>query len=65
MRGYVDLVPLIRRVTLRSRTLELIAPFKWSIIHTKIIGLIRDRLDFLSAEDKELILRKTAEDFLT
>ena len=27
------------------------------------IGLIRDRLDFLSAEDKELILRKTAEDF--
>ena len=65
---YVDLVPLIRRVYDAFGPERLMwasdCPFQ-VVDHTyeDSIGLIRDRLDFLSAEDKELILRKTAEDF--
>ena len=69
---YVDLVPLIRRVFDAFGPERLMwasdCPFQ-VVDHTyeDSIGLIRDRLDFLSAEDKQLILRKTAEDlfFLT
>ena len=65
---YADLVHLIRRVYDAFGPERLMwasdCPFQ-VVDHTyeDSIGLIRDRLDFLSAEDKELILRKTAEDF--
>ena len=65
---YADLAPLIRRVYDAFGPDRLMwasdCPFQ-VVDHTyeDSIGLIRDRLDFLSAEDKEQILRKTAEDF--
>ena len=65
---YADLAPLIRRVFDAFGPDRLMwasdCPFQ-VVDHTyeDSIGLIRDRLDFLSAEDKERILRKTAENF--
>lgn len=65
---YADLIPLIRRVYDAFGPERLMwasdCPFQ-VVNHTyeDSIGLIRDRLDFLSTEDKVQILRKTAEDF--
>ncbi len=65
---YADLVPLIRRVFDAFGPDRMMwasdCPFQ-VVDHTyeDSIGLVRDRLDFLSAEDKEHILRSTAEDF--
>lgn len=65
---YADLVPLIRRVYDAFGPDRMMwasdCPFQ-VVDHTyeDSIGLIRDRIDFLSAEDKDQILRKTAEDF--
>ena len=65
---YDDLAPLIRRVYEAFGPERLMwasdCPFQ-VVDHTyeDSIGLVRDRLDFLSEEDKVQILRKTAEDF--
>jgi predicted TIM-barrel fold metal-dependent hydrolase len=64
---YLDLVPMIRRV-LDAYGIERCmwasdAPYQADKGHKygDSIALIRDRLDFLSASDKEQLLRKTAE----
>ncbi len=63
---YDDLAPLIRRVYDAFGPERLMwasdCPFQ-VVDHTyrDSISLVRDRLDFLSAEDKDWILRKTAE----
>ena len=65
---YDDLIPLIRRVYEAFGPERLIwasdCPFQ-VVDHTyeDSIGLVRDRLDFLSEADKDQILRRTAEDF--
>lgn len=64
---YTDMAPLIRSLRDSYGASRLMwasdCPFQVQSGHTYAasIGLIRDRLDFLSAEDKEWMLRKTAE----
>ena len=64
---YTDLGPMIRRLRDTYGASRLMwasdCPFQVDEGHTYAdsIALIRDRLDFLSAEDKEWMLRKTAE----
>jgi predicted TIM-barrel fold metal-dependent hydrolase len=64
---HLDLIPLIRRVyeAFGSRRLMWASDCPFQTVQESYedsIGLIRDRLDFLSAEDKEWILRRTAEE---
>jgi predicted TIM-barrel fold metal-dependent hydrolase len=67
---YLDLAPMIRRVVQafgpRRCMWESDCPFQVQPPHTYAdsIALIRDRLDFLSADDKTWLLRKTAEALL-
>ncbi len=64
---YTDLAPMIRKLRDTYGASRLMwasdCPFQVQEGHTypNSIALIRDRLDFLSAEDKQWILRKTAE----
>jgi predicted TIM-barrel fold metal-dependent hydrolase len=64
---YTDLAPMIRALRDAFGAQRLMwasdAPFQVEGGHTyaNSIALIRDRLDFLTAEDKEWMLRKTAE----
>jgi predicted TIM-barrel fold metal-dependent hydrolase len=64
---YTDMGPLIRRLRTAYGASRLMwasdCPFQVEGGHTYAdsIALIRDRLDFLTAEDKEWMLRKTAE----
>jgi predicted TIM-barrel fold metal-dependent hydrolase len=64
---YTDLGPLVRRLRDAFGPQRLMwasdCPYQVQEGHTYAdsIALIRDRLDFLSAEDKEWMLRKTAE----
>ena len=64
---YLDLAPMIRRVRDAYGAARLMwasdCPFQVEEGHTyaSSIGLIRDRLDFLTAEDRQWMLRKTAE----
>ena len=64
---YTDMAPLIRSLRDSYGAARLMwasdCPFQVQDGHTYAdsIALIRDRLDFLSAEDKEWMLRKTAE----
>ena len=65
---YADLAPLIRRVydAFGPERLMWASDCPFQVVdhaYEDSIGLVRDRLDFLSAADKEQILRKTAEDF--
>lgn len=66
---YTDLEPLIREVVKafspRRCMWESDCPFQVQNKHTYLdsINLIRNRLKFLTAQDKEWILRRTAEDF--
>jgi predicted TIM-barrel fold metal-dependent hydrolase len=66
---YTDLAPLIRRVVEafgpRRCMWESDCPFQVQNGHTyrDSIDLIRTRLKFLSAEDRECLLRRTAEEF--
>ena len=65
---YSDLVPLIHHVydAFGPERLMWASDCPFQIVDHRYedsIGLIRDRLDFLSAADKEQILRNTAEDF--
>jgi len=65
---YTDLGPMIRQLRDRFGAKRLMwatdCPFQVGNGHTynDSIALIRDRLDFLSEEDKEWMLRKTAEE---
>ncbi|MEY4940190.1 MAG: hypothetical protein RIQ93_1925 [Verrucomicrobiota bacterium] len=65
---YLDLVPLIRRVFEAYGPQRLMwgtdSPFQVNQGNTYAasFGLIRDRLDFLSASDREWLLRRTAEE---
>jgi len=63
---YDDLAPLIRRVfdAYGPKRLMWASDCPFQIVgqsYNDSIGLIRDRLDFLAAADKEWLLRKTAE----
>lgn len=64
---YTDLGPMIRKLRDTYGAARLMwasdCPFQVQAGHTyaNSIALIRDRLEFLSAEDKEWMLRKTAE----
>ena len=64
---YTDMAPLIRKLrdTFGAQRLMWASdcPFQVQNGHTYAdsIAVIRDRLDFLSPEDKEWMLRKTAE----
>lgn len=64
---YTDLIPMIRRVYDTFGPARLMwasdCPFQVAEGHTyeNSIALIRDRIDFFSSEDKEWILKKTAE----
>jgi predicted TIM-barrel fold metal-dependent hydrolase len=64
---YDDLAPMLRTLHAAFGARRLMwgsdCPYQVQPGHryADSIGLIRDRLDFLSAEDKEWILRKTAE----
>ncbi len=64
---YTDMAPLIRRLRESYGASRLMwasdCPYQVQQGHTYAdsIALIRDRLDFLSAEDKDWMLRKTAE----
>jgi predicted TIM-barrel fold metal-dependent hydrolase len=64
---YTDLVPMIRRLLDAYGPERLMwatdCPYQVQEGHTyeDSIALIRDRLDFLSAGDREWLLRKTAE----
>jgi predicted TIM-barrel fold metal-dependent hydrolase len=64
---YTDMAPLVRGLRDRFGASRLMwasdCPFQVQDGHTysDSIALIRDRLAFLSAEDKEWMLRKTAE----
>jgi predicted TIM-barrel fold metal-dependent hydrolase len=66
---YTDLGPLIQRVIkafgVQRCMWESDCPFQVQGKHTyrDSIELIRSRLDFLSAEDKDWLLRRTAEEF--
>lgn len=65
---HLDLAPLIRRVydAFGPRRLMWASDCPYQVLsetYENGISLIRDRLDFLSAEDKQWILRRTAEDF--
>lgn len=64
---HLDLRDLIRRVhyAFGSRRLMWASDCPFQILrepYEASVGLIRDRLDFLSAEDKEWLLRRTAEE---
>ncbi len=64
---YTDLAPMIRRLRDKFGASRLMwgsdCPFQVQEGHTyaNSIALIRDRLDFLTPEDKQWMLRKTAE----
>jgi predicted TIM-barrel fold metal-dependent hydrolase len=64
---YADLAPMIRTLHAAYGARRLMwasdCPYQAQPGHhyADSIGLIRDRLDFLNAEDKEWLLRKTAE----
>ena len=64
---YTDMAPLIRKLRDTYGASRLMwasdCPFQVQAGHTyaNSIGLIRDRLDFLTADDKHWMLRKTAE----
>ena len=65
---YLDLAPMIRRVCDAFGPARLMwasdCPYQvQEATYEDGIALVRDRLDFLSAEDREWILRKTAERF--
>ena len=65
---HMDLAPVIRRLHEAFGPQRLMwasdSPFQtMKETYEDSIGLIRDRLDFLTAEDKEWILRRTAEEF--
>lgn len=66
---YTDLIPLIRRLYEAFGPRRLMwasdCPYQVQGQHTYAasIDLVRDGLDFLSSDDKEQILRRTAEDF--
>ena len=65
---YDDLTQLVQRVyeAFGAERLMWASDCPYQVVdHTyeDSIGVVRDRLDFLSAADKEQILRKTAEDF--
>ncbi len=66
---HTDLAPLIKKVVQafgpQRCTWESDSPFQVQGPHTykASIDLVRQRLDFLSADDKEWLLRKTAEKF--
>jgi predicted TIM-barrel fold metal-dependent hydrolase len=65
---HLDLAPLIQRVYGAYGAKRLMwasdCPFQTvKETYEDSIALVRDKLDFLSAEDKEWILRKTAEEF--
>jgi predicted TIM-barrel fold metal-dependent hydrolase len=65
---HLDLAPVIRRVHESFGASRLMwasdSPFQTlRETYEDSIGLIRDRLDFLTADDKEWILRRTAEEF--
>ena len=66
---YTDLAPLIERVVkafgVRRCMWESDSPFQVQDKHTyqSSIDLVRTRLKFLSAEDKDWLLRRTAEEF--
>jgi predicted TIM-barrel fold metal-dependent hydrolase len=63
---YLDLAPLIRRVVgafgARRCLWESDCPFQVARArYEDSLGLIRDRLDFLSPDDRDWLLRRTAE----
>ncbi len=65
---HLDLAPVIRRVHEAFGAQRLMwasdSPFQTlKETYEDSIGLIRDRLNFLAAEDKEWMLRRTAEEF--
>ncbi len=65
---HLDLGPLIRRVheAFGARRLMWASDSPFQILKERYddsLGLIRDRLDFLNAEDKDWMLRRTAEEF--
>lgn len=65
---HLDLAPLIRRVHEAFGARRLMwasdSPFQtMKESYEDSIGLVRDRLEFLTAEDKEWMLRRTAEEF--
>jgi predicted TIM-barrel fold metal-dependent hydrolase len=66
---YTDLAPLIQKVVkafgARRCMWESDCPYQVvNHIYQDSIDLVRKRLDFLSAEDKDWLLRRTAEEFL-
>jgi predicted TIM-barrel fold metal-dependent hydrolase len=66
---YTDLAPLIRRVVqafgAKRCMWESDCPFQVQGTHTyqESLDLVRKRLDFLSADDRDWLLRRTAEEF--
>ncbi|MBI5393677.1 MAG: amidohydrolase family protein [Verrucomicrobia bacterium] len=65
---HLDLAPMIKRVHEAFGARRLMwasdSPFQtMKETYEDSIGLVRDRLDFLTAEDKEWMLRRTAEKF--
>jgi predicted TIM-barrel fold metal-dependent hydrolase len=65
---YTDLAPLIRKVveTFGARRCMWESDCPFQVVQHKYqdsIDLVRNRLDFLTADDKDWLLRKTAEEF--
>jgi predicted TIM-barrel fold metal-dependent hydrolase len=64
---HLDLVPVIKRLheAFGPQRLMWASDCPFQVAHETYedsISLIRDRLDFLSTDDKEWVLRKTAEE---
>lgn len=65
---HLDLTPMVKRVYEAFGTQRLMwasdCPFQvMNETYEDSLALVRERLEFLTSEDKEWILRKTAEEF--